>query len=197
MNLSEEKECCSKKELILEATLELMRKEGFEGVTIRKIASMANVNVALVNYYFGSKDRLINAAIQVLVTSFKETFSILDNASIEPRERLKLFLIQYIQTYRQYPFIVRKLVNHEPLKFESQLDFVNFLKAMGLKKMQHTIEELSLEHDQDKLTIMMSHLLGASFLPILIEPMYQMVTGYTFSDIETQVEVLLDRYFAK
>ncbi|MFB6468576.1 TetR/AcrR family transcriptional regulator [Cytobacillus sp. Hz8] len=195
MKSCEEKEC-SKKELILNTTLELIQQEGFEGVTIRKIAAMANVNVALINYHFGSKDRLINAAIQVLVSSFKETFAILDNDSIEPRKRLKSFLIQYIDSYREYPFIVRKLVNQEPLLFESQIDFVNFLRAMGLKKMRHTIEEITGEKDPDKLTIMMSHLLGAVFLPILIEPMYQKVTGYSFSDRETQVEILLERYFA-
>ena len=44
---------------------------------------------------------------------------------------------------------------------------------------------------------MVSHLLGAIFLPTLIEPLYETVTGYPFSDIETQVEILLDRYFAK
>lgn len=195
MKSCEEKEC-SKKELILNTTLELIQQEGFEGVTIRKIAAMANVNVALINYHFGSKDRLINAAIQVLVSSFKETFAILDNDSIEPRKRLKSFLIQYIDSYREYPFIVRKLVNQEPLLFESQIDFVNFLRAMGLKKMRYTIEEITGEKDPDKLTIMMSHLLGAVFLPILIEPMYQKVTGYSFSDRETQVEILLERYFA-
>lgn len=191
-----EKEC-SKKELILNVTLELMQNEGIEAVTVRKIAALAQVNVALVNYHFGSKDKLINAAIQVLVTSFKETFAILDNSSVEPRERLKNFFIQYISSYQQYPFIIRKLINHEPFAFESQMDYVNFLKAMGLKKMQSTIEELSGEHDQRKLTIMTSHLLGALFLPILIEPLYETVTGYSFSDIETQVEILLDRYFAK
>lgn len=187
----------STKELILQVTLELIKKEGFEALTVRKIASLAHINVALVNYHFGSKNKLLNAVIQILVTSFRESFTIFDNAALDPRERLKRFLIQYINAYHQYPFIARRLLNEEPVMFESQLEFVDFIKAIGLKKVQSTIEELSGESDPQKLTIMMSHLLGAVFLPTLIEPLYETVTGYPFSNVEIQVDILLDRYFAK
>jgi AcrR family transcriptional regulator len=186
---------CSKKEMILNVTLDLLKKEGFERITVRKIAKAANVNVALVNYYFGSKDKLLNAAVQVLITSFKETFHILDNAAMEPRERLKLFMIQYLNANQQYPFIVRRLVSEETFMFDSQIEFVEFLKAIGMKNLQHTIEELSGESDPQKLTVMTSHLLGAAFLPTLMEPLYIKVTGIPFPDTEMRIDILLDRYF--
>jgi AcrR family transcriptional regulator len=187
----------SKKDLIIKTTLNLIKEEGFEGVTCRKIASLANVNVALINYYFGSKDKLLNTVIQILIASFQDSFTILDDSALEPREQLKRFLIKYINTYRQYPFIGRKLVTEEPLEFESHKEFVNFLKSIGIQKMRQTIEELSGESDPKKLTIMVSHLLGAVFLPTLIEPLYETVTGYPFSNTETRIDLLLDRYFAK
>lgn len=46
------------KEKILDATLHLIKSEGIDSVTIRKIASEAGTNVALINYYFGSKENL-------------------------------------------------------------------------------------------------------------------------------------------
>lgn len=52
----------SKKDLILQTTLELIKNEGIEQVTVRKIANRANVNAALINYHFGSKDKLLNDA---------------------------------------------------------------------------------------------------------------------------------------
>lgn len=186
----------SKKELILKVTLELIKKEGFEGVTIRKIAMLAHVNVALVNYYFGSKDKLLNAVIQVLVNSLRESFDILDDETQIPREKLKSFLIQCLNTFYQYPFIGQKLLSEKPLLFESQIEYVNFLKSIGLKKMQRTISEISGEQNPQKLTMMTSHLLGAVFLPTMIEPFYEIVTGHSFPNVETQVNLLLDRYFA-
>ena len=185
----------TKKELILNTTIELIRDEGFEGLTIRKIAKLARVNIGLVNYYFGSKDKLINVVTQRLVQSFKESFAILDNDHIPPRERLKKFLIQYVISNEKYPYIVRRLIHEKPIMFDSHLEFMNFIKAIGLEKVQKTIQELSGENDRERLTIMTSHLLGALLFPSVIETLYEKVTGYDFPEMETRVDILLERYF--
>lgn len=187
----------SKKDLIVKVALDLIKEEGFEGVTIRKIASLAKINVALIHYYFGSKDNLFNFVIQKFISSFQDSFTILDDTTLSPKIRLKRFLIQYVNTYKQYPFIGRKLVMHEPLKFENELEFMTFFKSIGLQKMRNITQEISGENDPQKLTIMVSHLLGAVFLPTLIEPLYESVTGYPFSNIETSVDILLEQYFSE
>ena len=66
------------KEKILEATSELIRAERIEGVTTRKIAARAATNIALVNYYFGSKEQLINEIVKRHLESFREAFNVLD-----------------------------------------------------------------------------------------------------------------------
>jgi AcrR family transcriptional regulator len=43
---------------ILDAAEDLFAREGPSAVTLRSIAAAADVNVAAVNYYFGSKERL-------------------------------------------------------------------------------------------------------------------------------------------
>lgn len=186
----------TKKELILQATLSLIKREGFEGITIRKIASEAEVNVGLVNYYFGSKDKLINEVIQILATSLKDTFALLDDKTVAPKDRLKQFLIQYVTIYQQYPFIGLKILSQGTLLFESQRDFVTFIKAIGLRKMHHTIQEITGESDSEKITIMMSHLLGATFLPTLMEPLFEKVTGLPLPDMEKRIDLMLERYFS-
>ncbi len=46
---------------ILDAAEELFMKHGFEGTSMRHLTSTAGVNLAAVNYHFGSKDALIEA----------------------------------------------------------------------------------------------------------------------------------------
>lgn len=186
----------SKKQIILNTTLDLLKKEGFEGITIRKIAKEANVNVALINYYYGSKDKLLNSVVQMFVVSMKETFSVFDDDTLQPKERLKRFLIQYLQIHKKYPFIVQTIIQNNSFSFDSQQEFIEFIRATGIKKIQRTIEELSGETDPEKLNIMTSHIMGAAFLPTFIDPLYQMVTGTNFLHIETHIDTLLDRYFA-
>jgi len=53
-----------KKEHIINKAIELFAEKGFEGTSIRDLAARAEVNVAMVNYYFGSKEKLFEAMVQ-------------------------------------------------------------------------------------------------------------------------------------
>jgi AcrR family transcriptional regulator len=49
----------STKQRILEAAENLFARHGFAGASLRQVTATAQVNLAAVNYHFGSKDRLI------------------------------------------------------------------------------------------------------------------------------------------
>ena len=48
------------RERLLQAAFEVFAEQGFKTTTVRDICSQANVNIASVNYYFGSKQELYN-----------------------------------------------------------------------------------------------------------------------------------------
>jgi len=52
------------KERILDAAEQLLVEHGFGGTSIRGIASAAGVNLASINYHFGSKEALIQAVFE-------------------------------------------------------------------------------------------------------------------------------------
>ena len=49
---------------ILDAAEELFMQHGFEGTSMRQLTARAQVNLAAVNYHFGSKDALIEAVFR-------------------------------------------------------------------------------------------------------------------------------------
>lgn len=53
-----------KREHIITTAMKLFSEKGFAGTSIRDIASAAGVNIAMVNYYFGSKEKLFEAMIE-------------------------------------------------------------------------------------------------------------------------------------
>jgi len=63
----------STKERILAATIELLERDGWDAVTVRGIAAHAEVNLALVNYHFGSKTNLKLAAFDAVLHDAVET----------------------------------------------------------------------------------------------------------------------------
>jgi len=50
----------STKDRILGAAEELFAQHGFSGTSLRQVTSHADVNIAAVNYHFGSKENLVN-----------------------------------------------------------------------------------------------------------------------------------------
>jgi len=59
----------SAQEKIFLATLACIEREGIDGLTVRTIAREAGVNTAAINYYFGTKDKLVE---QVLFRTLRE-----------------------------------------------------------------------------------------------------------------------------
>jgi AcrR family transcriptional regulator len=49
---------------ILAVAEQLFAENGFDGTSVRDIAQLANVNLAMISYYFGSKEKLLEALIE-------------------------------------------------------------------------------------------------------------------------------------
>ncbi|WP_027415526.1 forespore capture DNA-binding protein RefZ [Aneurinibacillus terranovensis] len=64
------------KQKIVEAAIKLFDFQGFDGTTVRQIASEAAVNVALISYYFKNKKGLLE---YVMVCYYEELFNRLDD----------------------------------------------------------------------------------------------------------------------
>ncbi|MED3010569.1 TetR/AcrR family transcriptional regulator [Bacillus thuringiensis] len=187
----------STKEKILNTTLELIKKEGFERVTIRKIAALSDVNIALVNYHFGSKEKLISETIRVLLISFQGTFSILDNITLPAKERLKIFLLNYVLVIRQYPKLVRKIIAMGTTAFTSQYEYGDFLKRLGFSKVKNILSEITNETDQEILMMMTVQIFGSIFLPTLMMPILESGADIKVPSVEKQIDFLFERYFYK
>ncbi|WP_315818732.1 TetR family transcriptional regulator [Paraflavitalea speifideaquila] len=64
-----------KREHILLVAEELFAVKGFDGTSVRDIANQAAVNLAMISYYFGSKENLLKELIEY---RFSYTVSLLE-----------------------------------------------------------------------------------------------------------------------
>ena len=67
---------------ILDAAEELFMQHGFEGASMRMLTARAGVNLAAINYHFGSKDALIEAV-------FRRRLDVMNAERIAELERLE------------------------------------------------------------------------------------------------------------
>ncbi len=74
-----DKEKTDKKEHILDVAEKVFSEHGFDGASTRMISGEANVNMAMLNYYFGSKEGLFIAVVERKITSFQDILQTVGN----------------------------------------------------------------------------------------------------------------------
>jgi Uncharacterized protein conserved in bacteria len=83
------------KEQLIQAAVELIMEAEVTGsITARQIAGRANVNLAMINYYFSSKDNLISEAIGRTIESSANKWKEMLELDIPPKEKLRLMLYE-------------------------------------------------------------------------------------------------------
>ncbi|MCR8557393.1 TetR/AcrR family transcriptional regulator [Mucilaginibacter sp. BJC16-A38] len=74
-----EKEKIDKKDHILDVAEKVFSELGFDGASTRMISGEAGVNMAMLNYYFGSKEGLFIAVFERKITSFQDILQNIGN----------------------------------------------------------------------------------------------------------------------
>ncbi len=85
------------KETILFNAMELFGQKGFEGTSVREIATAANVNLAMISYYFGSKEKLFENVVEYKASGIKGVFAELEKSSIPQIEKIDKIIDSYIE----------------------------------------------------------------------------------------------------
>jgi AcrR family transcriptional regulator len=92
---------------IINATIECIEKYGIKGTTNRQIAIEAGVNSAAVNYYFRSKENLINRCMQVTLANAFDWKDIEKLPGENARVRCKAIFTDILIGGLNYPGVAR------------------------------------------------------------------------------------------
>ena len=124
------------RERIILAAIESIEREGIDAVTTRGIARAAGVNGAAVNYYFGSKQRLVDAALRrTLRNAFSATPDEEAGRGDNPRLVLRSLLSDFLAGSLRYPGLTMAhlygpLVKHD-YRGPVAREFRGFLERLG------------------------------------------------------------------
>lgn len=100
------------RERLLDATIELLQERGYARTTTRAIVERAGSHLPAVNYYYGSKDALLQEAIVEALRRWCETTiaAAEEPAGVAPAERLRLGLQRFLAALEaDRPYVVAAL----------------------------------------------------------------------------------------
>lgn len=97
---------------IIEAARELFYEKGFTGVTVRDIASKAEVNLALLHYYFRTKEKIFEIVFNEAFTLLFRKLNSALSSHVDLFEKIRLIASSYIATAEKYPQLA-SFIMHE------------------------------------------------------------------------------------
>ena len=112
--------------------MKLFGQKGFEGTSVREIASGADVNPAMISYYFGSKEKLFEKLVEHKASFLKGVFAeLVNNRSISQIEKLFIIIDSYIDRMFQSPQFHHLL--HRELSLERRPQMKNAISEILLR----------------------------------------------------------------
>lgn len=121
MNLNE------KQIQILETAEKLFAENGFDGTSVRQIAKSAEVNIAMISYYFGSKEKLLESLLLFRMSDFKmqlESVISSNKPYLETLDAIIALIVQRVHRNRR----THKIINFEYSNSCRKIDFESYLE---------------------------------------------------------------------
>jgi AcrR family transcriptional regulator len=172
------------RQLILEAVVTCIEKYGIDKLTTRKIAEAAGTNIASINYYFRSKEALVNEALSMTINHMLEDVRAAITDRLQPfLEAFEDVLFYLIEGNIRFPGITA--AHLYAAVFEKKTD------TLGLQAMNRLFEEVAAraireypQKDPQVVRFLVSQVIASTLFMMLSPHFFQSVDSLRMNDSE-------------
>ena len=185
----------STEEKIREAAQKIFTQKGFAATRTRDIAEEAGINLALLNYYFRSKEKLFE---QIMTEKVQQLFSVLypivNDTSIKLEKKIELIVTNYIDMLManpDLPLFVLSEVRNNPDHFREKMGVEKLMKNTDL------IKQLKEKRPDIHPVQFMISILGMTVFTFLSKPIFQsagLITEQEFKKLAEERKILIPKW---
>jgi AcrR family transcriptional regulator len=163
---------------ILAAAEKLFSTMGFDGTSVRDIATEAGVNVAMISYYFGSKEKLMEAIFERNTYKMRlKLENMLQNDRMSNYEKVNILIEDYVEKFLTQPqfhrIMLREQLDDKP---GGVTGMITELKMRNYGQIRKLIQEGQKNGEFRKnidITLMMATMVGTVSQIIISERFYR------------------------
>lgn len=187
----------STREKIIHATISFIEKYGINAVTTRGIAKEANVNSAAINYYFGTKEKLLDETLKLTLQNLQTDFSEINEKDEKPGDMIAKLLYYYLAGSMIFPGVTKAHLYGLFAKNDTEGPFTELFKNF----ISSTIEKFSSEANgksKEELEFEVAQLFSAVLIPCIFPNLFKSIPNLDFKNPETQktyITNLVKHYF--
>lgn len=169
---------------IMDRALEVFAEKGFDSSSVRDIAQRAEVNVAMISYYFGSKEKLLEAIFLNHTRGMKHKIeSIIHSRMHDPMEKVDQLIDTYVSVIIENKTFHRLMMREQVLMKQGPL--YTYIKDM--KRQNRNLIELAVKAGQ-KAGIFQKHIDVSMLAMTLIGTVNHFFANYKFICEEQHLE---------
>jgi AcrR family transcriptional regulator len=155
-------------EKIFEAATDVFVEKGLDGARMQDIADHAEINKALLHYYFRTKDKLFSAVFEMIAKKIFKKFAPVFDDDLNLEEKIRFFFrehISFLQANPRLPGFLLNEVNRNPARIKKLLDNVDFNNLWMQLYNQHKDELQKYNISQETLPQIMISMAAMSVFP--------------------------------
>lgn len=177
---------------IIEAAIECIETYGIQGATVQRIAEGAGVNNAAINYYFRSKDQLIQEALDVTLGNAFDWEDFKESEDMPARERLIHILTTLMRDSHQYPGLARAHFSDTVTGADYDTTAIRRLNGF-LGELEADLQKRGVGIHGAELKMALTQIMGCAFLlGMLVPGLFTVYSGIDLTD-ETAGELFVRR----
>lgn len=181
----------STEEKIKNAARIVFHKKGFAAARTRDIAEEAGINLALLNYYFRSKEKLFNIVmLETFQNFFASIFFVFNDVDTTLEEKIEKLASHYIDMLFQEPEIPLFLMSefrNNPEELMNKVDFKNAIfNSVFMKQFNEGINAGKIK-DQTFKHFMMNFM-GLVVFPFIAKPLLKVINGLNEDQFNQVIE---------
>lgn len=167
---------------IIETSERLFAQKGFDATSVRDIAEEAGINVAMISYYFGSKEKLMEAVFEAKIGKVQmRVEALLKDESLLPFEKMYTLIDEHIERVMHSQHFYRIMISEQLTnKNPAILQTVKQLKVRNAELISEIINEGQQKGFFKKkvdVVLMLNTLLGTVWQSIISKEHYREFTN--------------------
>ena len=191
----------STEDKIKKAARKVFLQKGFAATRTRDIAQKADINLALLNYYFRSKEKLfaiiMKESIQTFLKSLVTVFNDERTTFEEKIDRLAAGYIDILTANPDIPLFVLSEIRRDPAGFLSEFGFREMiLESVFLRQLQDGIRRGHIAPCNPLHYV--ANLMGLCVFPFVARPMLQALGGLdgdAFNGLMAERRLLIPQWY--
>lgn len=171
---------------IKDAARKVFMQKGFAATRTRDIAEESGINLALLNYYFRSKEKLFQEVMSEKIQQFFGVlFPIISDTSTKLETKIDLIVANYIDMLSENPDLPLFVLNEmkgKPGQINKTLPIEKITKNVSLvQQLQERRPDINPVH-------FLMNILGMTIFPFIARPAFGAIGILNKSDFETVIE---------